>query len=72
VSVGGSFVDIRNQKLETGKGIASDVFLMLNIYENEKYKIDITAGGFNPVLWEPKSGDWHPTYSLDIKIRERN
>jgi hypothetical protein len=67
--VGGSFVDIRSQKLVTSKGIASDVFLMLNIYENEKYKIDITAGGFNPVLWEPKSGDWYPTYSIDIKIK---
>jgi hypothetical protein len=41
----------------------------VNIYENEKYKIDITAGGFNPVLWEPKDGDWHPTYSIDIKLK---
>ena len=69
IRVGGNFVDIRSQKLETSKGIASDVFLMLNIYANEKYKIDITAGGFNPVLWEPKGGDWYPTYSLDIKIK---
>ena len=66
--VGGSFVDIRSQKLVTSKGIASDVYLMLNIYENEKYKIDITVGKFNPVLWEPNTGDWYPTYSIDIKI----
>ena len=70
IHVGGSFVDIRNQKLETSNGIASDVFLMVKIYENEKYKINITAGGFNPVLWEPKGGDWYPTYSLDIKIKK--
>jgi hypothetical protein len=69
IGIGGSFVDIRSQKLETSKGIASDVFLMVNIYENKKYKIDITAGGFNPVLWKPKSGEWYPTYSLDIKIK---
>jgi len=69
IRVGGSFVDIRSQKLETSKGITSDIFLMVNIYENDKYKIDITAGGFNPVLWEPKSGNWYPTYSLDIKIK---
>ena len=69
IHVGGSFVDIRSQKLETSKGIAFDVFLMVNIYENDKYKIDITAGGFNPVLWEPKGGDWYPTYSIDIKIK---
>jgi len=70
IRVGGSFVNIRSQKLKTSKGISSDVFLMLNIYANEKYKIDITAGGFNPVLWAPKSGDWYPTYSLDIKIKK--
>ena len=70
ISVGGSFVDIRSQNLEVSNGITSDVFLMVNIYENDKYKIDITAGGFNPVLWEPKGGDWHPTYSLDIKIKK--
>ena len=70
IRIGGSFVDIRSQKLETSEGIASDVFLMVNVYENEKYKIDITAGGFNPVLWEPKEGDWYPTYSIDIKIKK--
>jgi len=70
IYVGGSFVDIRSQKLETSRGIASDVFLMVNIYENDKYKIDITAGGFNPVLWEPENGEWYPTYSIDIKFKK--
>ena len=69
INVGGSFVDIRSQKLETSRGITSDVFLMVKIYENDKYKIDITAGGFNPVLWEPENGEWYPTYSIDIKIK---
>jgi hypothetical protein len=69
IRVGGSFVDIRNQNLDTRKGVAEDVFLMVNIYENDKYKIDITAGGFDPVLWEPEDGDWYPTYSFDIKIK---
>ena len=84
IGIGGSFVDIRSASLfdnstrdkdtSTGSvqgklGVAKDVFLIVKIYENKKYKIDITAGGFNPVLWEPKSGDWHPTYSLDIKIK---
>ena len=70
IGIGGSFVDIRSQKLDTNEGIASDVFLMVKVYENEKYKIDITVGGFNPVLWEPNSGDWYPTYSIDIKIKK--
>jgi hypothetical protein len=69
IRVGGSFVDIRSQELETSKGIASDMFLIVNIYDNEKYNIDITVGGFNPVLWEPEDEEWYPTYSLDIKIK---
>ena len=69
IRVGGSFVDIRSQNLEVSNGITSDLFLMVKIYENDKYKIDITAGGFNPVLWEPKGGDWYPTYSFDFKIK---
>ena len=70
IYVGGSFVEIRSQKFETSRGIASDVFLMVKIYENDKYKIDITAGGFNPVLWEPENGEWYPTYSIDIKFKK--
>ena len=85
IGVGGSFVDVRSASLfdnstrdkdtSTGSvqgklGVAKDVFLMVKIYESEKYKIDITAGGFSPVLWEPKSGDWYPTYSIDIKFKK--
>ena len=70
IRLGGSFVDIRSQNLEVSKGIASDVFLMVKIYENDKYKINITAGGFNPVLWEPENGEWYPTYSIDIKFKK--
>ena len=70
LSIGGSIVDIRSQNFEVSKGISKDIFLMLNIFNNEKYKIDITVGGFNPVLCKPQSGDWYPTYSLDIKIKK--
>jgi hypothetical protein len=84
IHVGGSFVNIRVVSLfnkstsgketytESKQGnieVTKDVFLMVNIYENKKYKIGITAGVFNPVLWEPKGKDWYPTYSLDIKIK---
>ncbi len=71
VSVGGSLVNIKGGMIkDKSKGVAKDVFLMVKIYENEKYKIDITAGGFNPVLWMPKDGEWYPTYSIDIKIKK--
>jgi len=70
IGIGGSFVDIRSQNIEVSKGIAFDVFLIINLFENDKYKIDITGGGFKPVLWEPKTGDWHPTYSIDLKFKK--
>ena len=80
IGIGGSWVKIKDKsgslfdkstrdKKDKKLGMATDVFLMVKIYENEKYKIDITSGGFNPVLWEPKDGDWYPTYSIDIKIK---
>ncbi len=71
-NIGGSVVSIKEEKIKDKSeniGVAKDVFLMVKIYENDKYNIDITVGGFNPVLWEPKGGDWYPTYSLDIKIK---
>jgi len=69
IRIGGSLVDIRSQSLEVSKGVAKDVFLMVKLHESKKYKLDFTVGAFNPVFWEPKSGDWYPTYSLDIKIK---
>jgi len=80
IHVGGSLVDIigvslfdkstRDKKDKSENiGVAKDLFLMVKIYENDKYKIDITAGQFNPVLWEPIGGKWYPTYSVDIKIK---
>jgi len=69
IGIGGSLVDIRSQNLKVSKGVAKDVFLMVKLHENKKYRLDFTVGGFNPVFWEPESGDWYPTYSLDIKIK---
>jgi hypothetical protein len=65
--VGGSIVNIKEKARNIG--ITKDIFLLVKLYENIKYKIEISAGGFNPVLWKPSSGEWYPTYSLDIKIK---
>lgn len=68
--IGGSFVmlnDINEDQKQLG--LAKDIFFMLNIFENEKYKLEITAGSFSPILWKPEKGDWYPTYSIDIKIK---
>ena len=68
VRIGGSIVDIKINDLMTRKGTALDAFLMFKIIKKKKYEVDFTIGGFNPVMWQPDEGDWHPTYSFDIKI----
>jgi len=70
IGIGGSFVDIRSQNLEVSKGVAKDVFLMVKLHESKNYRLDFTVGAFNPIFWKPQSGDWYPTYSLDIKIKK--
>ena len=69
LKLGGSIVQIRNYKIKKRMSEANDLFLVYNIKENKKYKIDFTAGGFNPGLWKPSNGNWHPTYSIDIKFK---
>ena len=71
-SLGGSVVNIRDQR-STKKlinlGTTLDIFFIWGIFESEKVKIDISVGGFKPVLWQPDSGEWHGTYSVDFKIK---
>ena len=72
VRIGGSTVDIRAYDLTSKIGTALDTFLVLNIIEKKNYIVDLTIGGFNPVTWEPKRGDWHPTYSFDFRFKISN
>jgi len=72
MGIGGSFVNIMDASTSSAQGnmgVAKDVFLMVKLHESKKYRLNITVGAFNPVFWEPKSGDWYPTYSLDIKFK---
>ena len=50
-------------------GMAMDTFLIFKILEKKNYIVDFTIGGFNPVMWQPDKGNWHPTYSIDIKLK---
>ena len=67
LSIGGSFVNIREKNKNLG--VAKDIFMMFDFYENNEYKLGFTFGGFNPVLWEPDFGEWYPTYSFEVKIK---
>ena len=62
-------MSIGSQDLKTRIGTAQDIFIMSKIFENDNYKIDFSIGAFNPAFWKPKKGDWHPTYSIYIKIK---
>ena len=69
-SIAGSFVNIKKQKnLKSNIGTAVDIFLMQDLYQSKKINISLSLGLFNPVLWTPKKGNWHPTYSVDINFR---
>jgi hypothetical protein len=69
INLGGSFVNVLNTNSNFREGTTTDIFLMTNLYENDKYKINFTTGFFKPVLWKPQNGEWHPTYSIDINIK---
>ncbi len=67
LKIGGSIVNIKSKNINLGT--ASDTFIIYNMFNNKKYQLDFTIGVFNPALWQPKNNDWHPTYSIDIKIK---
>ena len=74
LKIGGSFVRIVNinNNYKT-LGTTQDISLVIPIYRykelNKKISsIDLAIGFFRPILWKPKSGSWHPTYSIDIKF----
>ena len=69
LGLGGSIVNVIDQSFKFNKSAAIDLFLYLELYENKKYEIDLTLGGFKPVLWKPQGRTWHPTYSIDIKFK---
>lgn len=68
-SMGGSIVNLINKKNNFSLGKTHDLFFSTEIYENNKFKLKISLGLFNPVLWTPENGNWYPTYSIDIKIK---
>ena len=73
-SIGGSIVNVRDVKKNFKNiGITIDFGLIIPILKKGKfnkgiYSIDFTIGAFKPILWKPKKGIWHPTYSFDFKV----
>ena len=72
--IGGSLVTLRdidrNNKL---LGTTFDIALIIPLFNSGSINgrvnsIDFCIGAFRPVLWTPAQGEWHPTYSFDIKF----
>ena len=75
LQVGGSIVALRdmnrNNKL---KGTTIDIALIIPIIKSEDMgskidRMDFSIGAFRPVLWKPKKGLWHPTYSFNFTFK---
>ena len=72
--IGGSLVVLRdidrNNKLI---GTTVDIALIIPLFKSGSINgrlnsVDFCIGAFKPVLWAPTHGEWHPTYSFDIKF----
>jgi len=68
--IGGSFVGLREKEDYLGTVIDAAIYIpIIKIRENKLIQeVKLGIGVFRPIIWTPKWGDWHPTYSLDIKI----
>tara|TARA_Y100000741_G_scaffold319790_1_gene267950 strand:+ start:168 stop:719 length:552 start_codon:yes stop_codon:yes gene_type:complete len=69
IKLGGSFISIQNTSPKKQLGSTIDIFLITELFNYERYRIDFTLGIFKPALWTPERGDWHPTYSIDISLK---
>ena len=72
--IGGSLVVLRdidrNNKLI---GTTVDIALIIPLFKSGSINgrvnsVDFCIGAFRPVLWAPAQGEWHLTYSFDIKF----
>ena len=73
--IGGSIVNIIETSNDKRIGLTYDIGFIIPIIKetNKKNKIqsiDLTIGSFRPILWKPDKRAWHPTYSIDIKIKK--
>ena len=68
--IGGSFVGLVEKEDYLGTAIDAAIYIpIIKQRENTLIKeIKLGVGIFRPILWTPDLGDWHPTYSIDIKF----
>jgi len=72
IKIGGSIVAIRdNNHNFKYLGATRDISIIFPIVKPNKTSRIIEStnfciGVFKPILWKPKTGNWHPTYSIDF------
>jgi len=72
--LGGSLVTIQDIDKRELVGTTFDIGLIIPMFKNSNSKskiesIDFSIGLFRPTSWKPKRIKWHPTYSIDIKLK---
>ena len=72
--LGGSLVTLRDiDKKNKLIGTTIDIALIIPLLKSDSTdsrvsSVDLCIGVFKPVLWAPAHGEWHSTYSFDIKF----
>ena len=72
--LGGSLVALRDIDRNTKLiGTTIDTALIIPLFKSGSINgrvnsVDFSIGTFKPVLWAPAYGEWHSTYSFDIKF----
>ena len=70
--IGGSFVGLVKNENYLGTVIDASIYIPIIKQRENKLiqEVKLGIGVFKPVLWKPTWGDWHPTYSIDVKINK--
>ena len=68
--IGGSFVGLVEKEDYLGTVVDAALYVPIIRKRGNRLikEVKIGLGVFRPILWKPEWGDWHTTYSLDIKI----
>ena len=73
--LGGSLVALRDiDKNNELLGTTIDIALIISLFKSGSINgrvnsVDFCIGAFKPVLWIPKKGNWHPTYSINFTFK---
>ena len=64
------YIDRNNELINTAVDVALIIPILKSDSKNDGIdSVDFCIGAFRPVLWTPKRGNWHTTYSIDFTFK---